>query len=224
MDPEAWKIAPQEIERRSFEIIDQEAGPHDWAPDAWTVVRRLVHTSADFDYVRDTVISEGAIASGVAALRSGALLFTDTKMALNGINKGNLAPYGCEARCLVDDPRVVASAKEGGHTRSQVAVDVALNDSAGGGRPLIWVFGNAPTALLRLIERLKGEPGLARPSLVVGLPVGFVNAYESKKELTVSGLPYFITNLSRKGGSNVAAATINALAKLIAPGPPGGPA
>jgi precorrin-8X/cobalt-precorrin-8 methylmutase len=215
MEKDAWKIPPQEIEKRSFAIIDEEAGPTKWEPKAWTVVRRLIHTSADFDYVKDTAISPGAVESGVEALQKGALIFTDTKMALNGINKGNLAPYGVEALCLVDDERIKAKSKETGYTRSQVAVDLEIDECLKPGRPAIWVFGNAPTALLRLIERLKDDQSLARPALIVGFPVGFVNAYESKKELTESGLPHFITNLSRKGGSNVAAATINALAKLI---------
>jgi precorrin-8X/cobalt-precorrin-8 methylmutase len=214
METEAWKIPPQEIERRSFEIIDEEAGPHGWDPAPWTVVRRLIHTSADFEYVKDTVISEGAVESGIRALRAGALILTDTKMALNGINQGNLASYGTETLCLVDDPRVKKVASETGFTRSQVAVDVALAEHVSATRPSIWAFGNAPTALYRLIERLSSDPSLPRPALVIGFPVGFVNAFESKRELSRSSIPFFITNLSRKGGSNVAAATVNALARL----------
>ncbi|MDR2459605.1 MAG: precorrin-8X methylmutase [Deltaproteobacteria bacterium] len=214
MEQPSWSIPPQEIENRSFAIIDAEAGEHNFPPDAWSIVRRLIHTSADFDYVKDTVISPGAIESGVAALKKGALILTDTKMALNGINRGNLAPYDTTILCLVDDPRTVTVAKEKGLTRSQVAVDLGFSDYVQEGRPTIWVIGNAPTALYRLMERLK-DPSLPKPALVVGLPVGFVNAFESKRDLSKSGIPYFITNLSRKGGSNVAAATINALAKLI---------
>ncbi|MDR2198633.1 MAG: precorrin-8X methylmutase [Deltaproteobacteria bacterium] len=214
METEAWKIPPQEIERRSFAIIDSEAGPHDWDPEAWTVVRRLVHTTADFDYVKDTVISPGAIESGVRALKNGALVLTDTKMALNGVNKSVLAPHHVEVLCLVDDPRVLSRARETSRTRSQVAVDLAYEERVKEGRDLIFVFGNAPTALYRLLERLEKDPALKRPALVLGFPVGFVNAYESKKELSLSQTPHFITNLSRKGGSNVAAAAVNALAKL----------
>jgi precorrin-8X/cobalt-precorrin-8 methylmutase len=215
MNTEAWKIPPQEIEKRSFDIIDQEAGAHGWDQTAWTVVRRLIHTSADFDYVKDTVIKPGSIESGVSALKGGALILTDTKMALNGINKPAISPYGAEVACLVDDERVKARAKETGSTRAQTAVDVAIEDYLKGSRPVVWVFGNAPTALYRLIERMSLSPELPRPALVCGFPVGFVNAYESKKELSESALPYFFTNLSRKGGSNIAAASINALAKLI---------
>jgi precorrin-8X/cobalt-precorrin-8 methylmutase len=214
MHQQSWNIPPQEIEDRSFAIIDKEAGEHSWDPASWSVVRRLIHTSADFDYVKDTVISPGAIDSGVAALKAGALILTDTKMALNGINKGNLAPYDVKVLCLVDDERTVKRAKENSFTRSQVAVDLGFSDFVKPDKPTIWVVGNAPTALYRLMERLDENPELQRPALVVGLPVGFVNAYESKRDLKDSKVPFFITNLSRKGGSNVAAATINALAKL----------
>jgi precorrin-8X/cobalt-precorrin-8 methylmutase len=135
-------------------------------------------------------------------------------MALNGINRGNLEGFGVELLCLVDDPEVRARALGSGQTRSQVAVDAALDGRAPSGRPLVWAFGNAPTALYRLLERLGADPSLPRPALVAGFPVGFVNAIESKRELARSGLPHFVTNLSRKGGSNVAAAAINALARI----------
>ncbi|MDR1037034.1 MAG: precorrin-8X methylmutase [Deltaproteobacteria bacterium] len=214
MDTAAWKIPPQEIEERSFAIIDREAGTHGWDPAAWTVVRRLVHTSADFDYVKDTVISPGAVEAGVEAIRGGPLILTDTKMALSGINRSNLASYGADVLCLVDDPRTVEAAADTSSTRSQAAVDVALAHHVKAGRPTVWAVGNAPTALYRLLERLAGDPSLPAPALVIGLPVGFVNAFESKRDLAASGIRHFITNLSRKGGSNVAAAAVNALAKL----------
>ncbi|MDR1080667.1 MAG: precorrin-8X methylmutase [Deltaproteobacteria bacterium] len=218
MDTAAWKIPPQEIEERSFAIIDREAGPHDWGRAAWTVVRRLVHTSADFDYVKDTAMSPGAVEAGVEAIRGGPLILTDTKMALSGINRSNLATFGAELLCLVDDPRTVKAAGETSSTRSQAAVDVALAHHVTAGRPTIWAVGNAPTALYRLMERLGADPALPAPALVIGLPVGFVNAFESKRDLAASGVRYFITNLSRKGGSNVAAAAVNALAKLALQG------
>jgi precorrin-8X/cobalt-precorrin-8 methylmutase len=215
-EPAAWKIPPQEIEDRSFAIIDAEAGAHGWEPAAWTVVRRLIHTSADFDYVKDTGMSPGAVEAGVAAVKAGPLILTDTKMALNGINRAGLAPYGAETLCLVDDPRTVEAAKASSSTRSQAGVDVAFSHHVTAARPTIWAVGNAPTALYRLMERLRDDPSLPEPALVIGLPVGFVNAYESKRDLAASGIRHFITNLSRKGGSNVAAATVNALAKLAA--------
>ncbi|MDR2349472.1 MAG: precorrin-8X methylmutase [Deltaproteobacteria bacterium] len=214
MNQPAWNIPPQEIEKRSFAIIDGEAGKHDWDPRSWSVVRRLIHTTADFDYAKDTVISPVALDAGIKALKEGALILTDTKMALNGINRGNLASWDIELLCLVDDERTVRRAREKGFTRSQVAVDLAYEEYVKPGRPTVWVIGNAPTALYRLMEKLEEEPNVPRPHLVVALPVGFVNAYESKRDLAASKLPYFITNLSRKGGSNAAAAVVNAIAKL----------
>jgi precorrin-8X/cobalt-precorrin-8 methylmutase len=219
MEAVDWKLGPAEIEARSFAIIEAEAGEHGWAPDDWSVVRRLVHTSADFDYVSDLIISPGAVAAGAAALKEGADVITDTKMALSGVNLSRLGGFGNRLACLIDDPRAVAAAKADGLTRAMAAVDLAL---AGGTGPAgaVWVFGNAPTALLRLVERLAAEPGLPRPRLVVGLPVGFVNAVEAKRALALSGLPSLITNRGRKGGSNVAAAAVNALAALARAGRP----
>ncbi|MDR1656858.1 MAG: precorrin-8X methylmutase [Deltaproteobacteria bacterium] len=208
-----WKLGPSDIESRSFAIIDSEAGSHNWDPQSWTVVRRLIHTSADFDYARDLVISPGAVESGVKAIREGAVVLTDTKMALSGINLKRLGGFPNRLVCLIDNLATKAEAEKTGLTRAMAAVDLALTGEVGA-QGAIWVFGNAPTALLRLLERLGADPGLAVPRLVVGLPVGFVNALESKRALAASSLPYFITNLSRKGGSNVAAAAINALAAL----------
>jgi precorrin-8X/cobalt-precorrin-8 methylmutase len=158
------------------------------------------------------------VESGAAALKEGALVLTDTKMALSGINRPNLASWNVDCFCLVDDERTVRAARESSSTRAQAAVDVAFSDYVTPGRPTVWAVGNAPTALYRLMERLKGDPSLPEPALVVGLPVGFVNAFESKRDLAASGIRRFITNLSRKGGSNVAAAAINALAKLALKG------
>lgn len=211
MESADWKLGPAEIEARSFAIIDAEAGSHDWPPDEWSLVRRLVHTSADFDYVSDLLVSPGAVAAGVAALREGAAVLTDTTMALSGINLKRLGGFGNKLACLISDPRAAEAAKAGGLTRAMAAVDLALSEDFG---PAIWVFGNAPTALFRLIERLAQGDGWPRPRLVVGLPVGFVNAAESKQALVESKAAPFITNKGRKGGSNVAAAAVNALAAL----------
>jgi precorrin-8X/cobalt-precorrin-8 methylmutase len=216
MSSDYWKLKPADIEAKSFAMIDREAGGHDWDPRSWQVVRRLVHTSADFDYVKDMVISPGAIDAGVKALNEGAVVLTDTHMALSGINLRRFGNFGNTMACLVDDARAVNLARESGMTRSMAAVDLAFSSLVGKGRSegAVWVFGNAPTGLLRLLERLSEDPGLPVPRLVVGLPVGFVNALESKKALSQSGLPHFITNLSRKGGSNIAAACLNALSSL----------
>jgi precorrin-8X/cobalt-precorrin-8 methylmutase len=207
-----WRLGPEEIETRSFAIIDQEAGTHPWQLDEWSLVRRLVHASADFDYVKDTVFSPEALLSGIAAIKNGATIITDTRMALSGINRKNLAPFGNELVCLIDAPKTLELAQAGATTRSQAAVDAAfsvLPDPANS----VWVLGNAPTALFRLLEILE-DPTNPRPRLIIGFPVGFVNALESKRALSQSGVAPFICNLSRKGGSNIAAAAVNALGRL----------
>lgn len=204
-------LRPEEIEAESFRIIDAEVGPHDWPSAEWSLVRRAIHTSADFDYTRTMVISTDAVDRGINALRAGRGIVTDTTMALAGINKGLLERFGIPASCFVADPEVSAEAPRLGITRSILAMRKAAGDPGNG----IFVVGNAPTALFELL-RLVREEGL-RPDLVVGLPVGFVGAEESKEELlrdaSRQAIP-FITNRGRKGGSNVAAAVVNALLKL----------
>lgn len=200
-------MKPEQIEALSFSIIDSEAGAHGFPADQWRVVQRMIHTSADFDYLQSVRFHPRAIDAGVAAIRSGCTIVTDTQMARAGIRKAELARFGVSATCYIGDPRVRQQAAQGGSTRAHAAVDAAVGDMAGG----IFVVGNAPTALLRLLELVRG--GAARPALVVGLPVGFVNAAESKAALVQSDIPY-ITNVGRKGGSNVAASVVNALAKL----------
>ncbi|HEX9079288.1 MAG TPA: precorrin-8X methylmutase [Desulfuromonadaceae bacterium] len=207
MDSLAMK--PEEIEAESFRIIDDEAGRHDWPEEQWQVVRRAIHTSADFDYARTMIFSDGAVARAVAAIRGGAAIVTDTTMALSGIAKARLAPFGCTVSCHVADPDVAEQATQAGTTRSVAAVRKAVAAAPGA----IFVIGNAPTALFELL-RLTGE-GKAGPALIIGLPVGFVGAAESKNALAALGDPVpFITNRGRKGGSNVAAAVVNALAIL----------
>jgi precorrin-8X/cobalt-precorrin-8 methylmutase len=203
-------LRPEEIEAESFRIIDTEVGPHDWSAVEWPIVRRAIHTSADFDYARTMVFSADAVARGIDALRGGRGIVTDTTMALAGINKGLLNQFGAPISCFVADSAVSAEAVRLGITRSILAMRKAAGDP--GNR--IFVIGNAPTALFELL-RLVREEGL-QPELVVGLPVGFVGAEESKAELLQAasrhGIP-FITNRGRKGGSNVAAAVMNALLK-----------
>jgi precorrin-8X/cobalt-precorrin-8 methylmutase len=204
-------LRPEEIEAESFRIIDAEVGSHDWSAMEWPVVRRTIHTSADFDYVRTMAFSPDAVVRGIAALRRGRGIVTDTTMALAGINKGLLHRFGARVSCFVADPAVSAEAARLGVTRSILAMRKAAADPGSG----IFVIGNAPTALFELL-RLVREEGL-RPDLVVGLPVGFVGAEESKEELLREAsrltIPY-ITNRGRKGGSTVAAAVVNALLKL----------
>lgn len=202
-------MQPHEIEATSFAIIDAEAGTHIFSPDQWAVVRRIIHTTADFDYLADVRLHPRAVTAGVRAIRSGATIFTDTDMARTGIRARNLARFGAEVRCLMADETVARTAVDRGMTRARAAVDAVahrLNNA-------IYVVGNAPTALLRLIELIRA--GKAVPSLVIGLPVGFVNAAESKEQLRNLDVPY-ITNVGRKGGSNVAAAAMNALILLAA--------
>ncbi len=197
-------MKPEEIEKLSFQIIDAEAGPHGFSDPEWQIVRRMIHTSADFEY-RDTVrFSPGAIDAGLAAIHRGASIVTDTRMALAGIRKKDLARYGGEVVCLIDDPQVAEIAARQQTTRARAAVDAATERIEGG----ILAVGNAPTALLRLLELV--DAGRIRPALVIGLPVGFVNAAESKASLMERQVPY-ITNLGRKGGSNLAASVVNAL-------------
>lgn len=207
-------MRPEEIEALSFGIIEEEAGTHAFGPRQWQVVRRMIHTSADFDYLKTVRFHKEAIDAGLASIKQGNTIFTDTNMARIGIRKNDLAAYGCEVHCLMNDPDVARMASESGSTRARVAVDRAARMMNGG----IYVVGNAPTALLRLIE-LIGQ-GRAAPALVVGLPVGFVNAAESKVALLETEIPY-ITNTGRKGGSNLAASVVNALV-IMAAGSNGG--
>ena len=197
-------MKPHEIEQLSFQIIDSEAGDHDFSADQWPVVRRVIHTSADFEWQRMIRFHPQAIASGVAAIRNGCAIITDTNMARAGIRQRDLARFGGTVNCYMTDERVAETAARKGITRAKAAVDVAAPELSGG----IYVVGNAPTALLRLIELI--DQGTVRPALVVGLPVGFVNAAESKALLLECDVPH-ITNVGRKGGSNVAAAVVNAL-------------
>lgn len=200
-------MRPEAIETTSFAIIDEEAGDHGFDPDTWNVVARMIHTSADFDYLETVRFHPLALAAGIQAILDGRPVFTDTNMARAGIRKKDLAGFGSEVRCYMEHPAVMEMAARNGTTRALAAVDRATAEMAGG----IYVVGNAPTAMLRLISLIR--EGKASPALVVGLPVGFVNAAESKEELLNLDVPY-ITNIGRKGGSNVAAAVVNGLILL----------
>ncbi len=207
------QLRPEEIEVESFRIIDTEAGAHSWPPLEWPIVRRAIHTTADFEYLDSMRFSRDAVKRGIAAIRNGRGLVTDTNMALAGINKRLLSRFNITASCFVADPDVAEEASRAGTTRSVTAMRKGASDPANG----VFVIGNAPTALFELL-RLTREEGL-RPDLVIGLPVGFVGARESK-ELLIREAPAlhvpFISNQGRKGGSNVAAAVMNALLLLAA--------
>ncbi|MEC5317829.1 cobalt-precorrin-8 methylmutase [Brenneria populi subsp. brevivirga] len=200
---------PQDIERQSFaiigDIIADERPDYRFADaDREAIVKRAIHTTADFDWLDTLYFSPHAVERIKAGLRAGCTLYTDTTMALSGINKTLLAQFGCQCRCFISDARVVERAKAENMTRSMAAVDVALEEP--GDR--LFVFGNAPTALFRLLEHAAAKPDSALA--VIGVPVGFVGAAESKAALITSALPC-IAARGRKGGSNVAAAIVNAI-------------
>ncbi|HEY7745291.1 MAG TPA: precorrin-8X methylmutase [Desulfuromonadales bacterium] len=199
-------LDPSAIEAESFAIIDREVGEHGYDRRQWPVVRRIIHTTADFDFARTTWFSSGAVEAGIAALRRGASILGDTHMVLAGVNKTRLAALGGDIRCHVADPEVAAQARTLGITRSILATRKGVAAGCG-----IYLIGNAPTALFELLHL--AEAGAVSPALVVGVPVGFVGAEESKEALFASGLP-FITCRGRKGGSAIAAAILNAMMLL----------
>ena len=198
-------MKPQEIEDLSFKIIEEEAGDHGFNDAQWPIVRRMIHTSADFEYIQTIRFNMDAVEKGIEAIRSGCKIVTDTNMARVGIRKKEIESFGGSVSCLIGDQDVADQAKKNGTTRALAAVDMACQTLGSG----IYVVGNAPTALLRLIELIK--EGNVKPALVIGFPVGFVNAAESKDALMELDIPY-ITNKGRKGGSNIAASVVNALA------------
>ncbi|MBQ3301304.1 MAG: precorrin-8X methylmutase [Eggerthellaceae bacterium] len=207
-------VKPADIEHRSFEIISSElaAMGKELDPENELVIKRAIHTAADFDYADNMSFSPHATAIGVEALRSGCAVVTDTKMAASGINKRVLGKFGGEVLNFISDPDVAAEAKERGLTRSAISMERAAAWSAETGRSLVYAVGNAPTALVRIYEMMTaGE--MPAPALVVGVPVGFVNVVESKELIRSLDVPYIVAR-GRKGGSNVAAAIVNALLYL----------
>lgn len=194
---------PMEIEKRSMEIIES------WLPagipeDNKAVVKRVIHCTADFDYAENLAFSKDAVQKAVSALKEGCDIITDTQMALAGINKTAASKLGCRIHCFMSDPDVAEKAKELGCTRAAISMEKTKNLD----KPLIFVIGNAPTALLKLREFI--DAGEISPLLVIGVPVGFVNVVESKNAIMETDVPYIIAK-GRKGGSNVAAAIVNAL-------------
>ncbi len=201
------QVLPADIEKRSFEIIESEL-PHPIDPALAPIIKRVVHTSADFDYVDNLCFSENVVEKALQAIRAGADIVTDTTMARSGINKTELAKYGGEAHCFIADEDVKLAAKQNGTTRAVASMDkaAALN------KPVIIAVGNAPTALVRLYEMI--TEGTFRPELIIGVPVGFVNVVPSKELIMTAGVPYIVAR-GRKGGSNVAAAICNALLYML---------
>ena len=196
---------PMDIEARSFEIITELLGDRKLDPENAPVIKRAIHTTADFDYADNLVFSPHAVQAGLEALRSGCDIVTDTQMARAGINKTILGKLGGEVHCFMSDPDVAAEAKERGITRAIVSMEKAARLS----KPCIFAIGNAPTALIAIKELM--EAGKLHPALIIGVPVGFVNVVESKEEIIESALAPYIVARGRKGGSNVAAAICNAM-------------
>ena len=197
-------IKPMDIEKRSFEIITELLGDRKLDPRNELVIKRAIHTTADFDYADNLVFSENAVAKAVEALKNGCDIVTDTQMAKSGINKTILGKLGGTVHCFMSDEDVAEEAKKRGITRAIVSMERAAKLS----KPCIFAIGNAPTALITLSEMIK--EGKISPSLVIGVPVGFVNVVESKEMIIDSGVPHIVAK-GRKGGSNVAAAICNAI-------------
>ena len=202
-------MRPEEIERLSFSIIDREVPkPRPFEGDEWKVVRRMIHSTADFELLELVRFHPEAIQKGLEAIKKGCLIVTDTEMARSGIGRGRLRRWGCKIECLIGDERVRKEAEVKGTSRASAAVDLVserINDG-------IYVIGNAPTALMRLLDLIEG--GKCVPALVVGIPVGFVNASESKERLIAQTKVPYITVKGRKGGSPLAASVVNALAEI----------
>lgn len=197
-------VLPNEIEKRSFEIIEQELGDRKIPDDIKPIVMRAIHTTADFDYYENMCFSENVVPHALEVLKKGAVIVTDTNMAKSGINKKALESLGCEVVCFMSDEDVAERAELSGTTRATASVDKA----SGLNKPVIYAVGNAPTALIRLCEHIENKTFI--PELVIGVPVGFVNVVQSKEMIMQTGVPYIVAR-GRKGGSNVAAAICNAL-------------
>ena len=203
----------QSIEDESMQIIENEIGSHSYNEQEWPIVRRIIHSTADFDFARDNkiIIQKDAIKNGLEALKNGSSIVVDVNGIIGLLNKQNPKDFGNNVICNISEPSIMKSAKEAGKTRAQMSMRIAKEDMNGG----IVVIGNAPTALLEVMEMIR--EGITKPALVIGIPVGFVSAVESKEELAKMDIP-FITNLGRKGGSPCASAIVNALYKLLRQG------
>ena len=202
-------ITPGEIERRSFEIIESEVPePRPYRGIEWQIVRRMIHASADFELLGLVRFHPKAVEAGIESLSRGCTVVTDTKMARYGISPGRMAELACKVECYVDKEEVIETAKSQGITRAMAAVEFASSRMNGA----ILVVGNAPTALIKIMELVEG--GRIKPSLIVGMPVGFVNVIEAKERLMSQDHIPYITVVGRKGGSPLACAVVNQLATI----------
>lgn len=200
----------QSIEDQSMEIIEKEIGSHQYDELEWPIVRRVIHATADFDFAKDNkiIFHKDAIKSGINALRNGCNLIVDVNGVIGGLNKQNLNEFRNNTICNISNPIIVEEAKKYNKTRAQTSMRMAASEMNGG----IVVIGNAPTALLEVIQMI--QEGVTTPALIIGIPVGFVSSPESKESLQALDVP-FITNKGRKGGSPCASAIVNALFKLL---------
>ena len=200
----------QSIEDESMEIIEHEVGSHPYNDMEWPIVRRVIHATADFDFAgkNKIIFHKDAITSGISALKNNCNIIVDVNGVIGGLNKQNPKDFGNNIICNISDSGLAERAKQENKTRAQMSMRVAAFEMNGG----IVVIGNAPTALLEVIKMIR--EGITKPALVIGIPVGFVSAAESKEELQTINVP-FITNTGRKGGSSCAASIVNALFKLL---------
>jgi precorrin-8X/cobalt-precorrin-8 methylmutase len=201
----------QSIEDASMQMIEDEIGTHQYNEKEWPIVRRIIHSTADFDFAdkNKIIFHKDAIDNAMNALRNGCSIVVDVNGVIGGLNKQNPKDFGNKIICKISNPEIMELAKKEGKTRSQVSMRTAISDIDGG----IVAIGNAPTALMEVIQMVK--EGIVKPALIIGIPVGFICAAESKEELSkLEGAP-FITNIGRKGGSSSASAIINAIFKLI---------
>ena len=201
----------QSIEDASMQMIENEIGSHHYNEKEWPIVRRVIHSTADFDFAgkNKIIFHKDAIESAMNALRNGCSIIVDVNGVIGGLNKQNPKDFGNNIVCNISNPKIMELAKKEGKTRSQVSMREAISDIDGG----VVAIGNAPTALMEIIQMVK--EGIVKPALIIGIPVGFVCAAESKEELSKLEEAPFITNIGRKGGSSSASAIINAIFKLI---------
>ncbi|MBM4762983.1 precorrin-8X methylmutase [Bacillus sp. B15-48] len=201
-------VDPDKIYDYSFAIIAEEMGEHSFSEDEWKIVRRVIHASADFELGRSVIIHPDAIRAGVEAIRKGRHVIADVQMIESGTGRARFQKHGGDLHCYIADKDVTEEAKRQSTTRAIISMQKAVRENEGG----IYAIGNAPTALLELIRLIK--EGIAKPDLIIGMPVGFVSAAESKEELAkITEVPY-ITNVGRKGGSTVTVAALNAISLL----------
>ena len=200
----------QSIEDESMQIIDNEMGPHQYDKFQWPIVRRVIHATADFDFAgkNKIIFHKDAVMNGINALKEGCSIVVDVNGVIGGMNKQNPKDFGNNVICNISDPDIVEQAKKENKTRSQMSMRAAASEINGG----VVAIGNAPTALLEVIQMI--SEGITKPALIIGIPVGFVAAAESKEKLQTIDVPY-ITNAGRKGGSSCAASIVNALFKLL---------